>query len=152
MGLAGTISALADVDFYRVLPPGGFRQGLPRDRRTDVGDGDVAPEASSRHFFAYKPVHLATPPPRPALAKLTNDVQAVMARDSYDGAIWTQGSPNIEEAAYWFNLLIDTKKPIACNAAQRPQGQISNDGPHNLLDSVRYIASRVWDDGAGRNR
>jgi hypothetical protein len=28
---------------------------------------------------------------------------------------------------------------------------ISNDGPKNIIDSVEYIASRVWEDGEGRN-
>jgi hypothetical protein len=37
----------------------------------------------------------------------------------------TQGSPQIEESAYWFNLLIDTVLPICENAAQRPRGQVS---------------------------
>lgn len=151
-GLAGTIAALADIDFHRVLPPGGFRSGLAHADRGDVGEGDIAPETAGRNFFAYKPTHIATTPPRAALAILTNRVQSIMASGIYDGAIWTQGSPNVEESAYWLNLLIDTEKPIACNAAQRPQGQISNDGPHNLLDSVRYIASRAWDGGNGRNR
>lgn len=151
-GLAGTISALADVDFHRILPPAGFKRGQPAAARADVGEGDIAAEAMGRDFFPYKPYHFGSPPPRPALARVTNKVQAIMREGGYDGAIWTQGSPNVEETAYWFNLLIDTDKPIACNAAQRPQGQISADGPHNILDSVRYIASRVWADGDGRNR
>ena len=58
------------------------------------------------------------------LAKATNAVQALMSSGDYDGAIWTQGSPQVEETAYWFNLLIDTTMPICGNAAQRPQGQI----------------------------
>jgi hypothetical protein len=29
---------------------------------------------------------------------------------------------------------------------------ISNDGPKNIVDSVDYIASRVWADDEGRNR
>ena len=151
-GLAGTISALADVDFHRVLPPGGYTQGLAKAARTDSGDGDIAPEQRGHDFFAYKPYHIPVQPPRPALARITNRVQKILADDRYDGAIWTQGSPSVEDSAYWFNLLIDTRKPIACNAAQRPQGQLSNDGPQNILDSVRYIASSVWDDGSGRNR
>ncbi len=103
-------------------------------------------------FFAYKPFHMAKSPPRPVLAKITNEVQAILSSGKYDGAIWTQGSPQVEETAYWFNLLIDTDLPIACNAAQRPQGQISNDGPANIVDSVTYIESGIWKDGKGGNR
>src|SRR5439155_18521485 len=57
-----------------------------------------------------------------------------------------------EETIYWFNLLIDTTVPICGNAAQRPHGMISNDGPKNIVDSIEYIASRVWQDEEGRNQ
>jgi L-asparaginase/Glu-tRNA(Gln) amidotransferase subunit D len=151
-GKVNQINARAEVDFYRVAPPGGFTKGLPHDSRADQGDGDTPAEAMGFEFFGYKPWHLAKSPPRPVLAKITNDVQSVMSSGKYDGAIWTQGSPQIEESAYWFNLLIDTDLPIACNAAQRPQGQISNDGPANIVDSVTYIESGIWKDGKGGNR
>jgi L-asparaginase len=151
-GLGNLISSQADVEFYRVLPTAGYTKGLPADRRTDVGKGDIPPEIRSKDFFAYKPFHLAESPPRPALARMTNAVQAILASGKYDGAVFTQGSPQVEESAYWFNLLIDTTLPISCNSAQRPQGEISNDGPKNIVDSVTYIASRVWADEAGRNR
>jgi len=42
--------------------------------------------------------------------------------------------------------------PICGNAAQRPQGQISADGPANIVDSARFIRSRLWADEQGRNR
>lgn len=151
-GKVNLIGGRAEVDFYRVMPPGGFTKGLAHDKRADSGDGDTPAERLGYDFFAYKPFHLAKSPPRPALAKITNEVQAVMSSGKYDGAIWTQGSPQVEETAYWFNLLIDTNLPIACNAAQRPQGQISNDGPANIVDSVTYIESGIWKDGKGGNR
>lgn len=151
-GLASPISARADVDFYRVQPSSGYVRGLPAGERTDVGEGDIPPEVRGREFFPYKPFHLAAAPARPGLARTANIVQRVLDGGAYDGAVWTQGSPQVEETAYWLNLLVDTTLPICCNAAQRPQGQTSHDGPQNILDSVAYIASRVWADGEGRNR
>jgi hypothetical protein len=151
-GIGNLISSFADVDFYRVLPPAGYTKGLPASRRTDIGEGDIPPETRSKDFFAYRPYHLGEAPPRPALARLTNAARRIFDSNKYDGAIYTQGSPQIEEVAYWFNLLIDTTIPICGNAAQRPQGEISNDGPKNITDSVEYIASRVWADEQGRNR
>jgi L-asparaginase len=151
-GRASVISSLAEVDFYRLLPPSGYTKGLPAGLRTDVGEGDIGPEVRGKDFFPYKPRHLASAPPRPALARVTNIAQRVMASGKYDGAIVTQGSPAVEETAYWFNLLIDTTVPICGNAAQRPQGQISNDGPHNIVDSLIYIGSKIWADEQGRNR
>lgn len=151
-GVGNLISAIADVDFYRMLPTGGYIHGLPATRRTDVGSGDIAPEIRGKDFFAYKPFHLNESPPRPSLARLTNAARRVLASGKYEGAIFTQGSPQVEETAYWLNLLIDTTAPICGTAAQRPHGEISNDGPRNLTDAVKYIASRVWADDQGRNR
>lgn len=151
-GVASQISSVATVDFYRGAPPSGFTKGLPAQLRKDKGKGDIPPERRGYDFFPYKPYHLASSPPRPLLAKVTNDMQALVSSPDYQGVIWTQGSPQVEESAYWFNLLIDTPKPICGNAAQRPQGQISNDGPKNIVDSVNFIASRIWADEQGRNR
>ena len=138
-GLASVISSRAELDFYRVTPPGGYTKGEP-------------PEVPGEHFFPYRPKHLAASPPRPALAAITNSVQRILASGSYAGAIWTQGSPRIEETVYWLNLLIDTTLPICGNASQRPHGMISNDGDKNLADSTEFIVSRVWADESGNNR
>lgn len=151
-GHASLISSVADVDFYRIAPPGGYTKGLSESVRTDIGAGDILPEERGRTFFPYRPFHLWASPPRPVLAKITNEVQEIMASGKYDGAIWTQNSSAIEEAAYWMNLLIDTRLPITCTSAQRPQGQISNDGPINIADALNYIRSRIWADSEGRNR
>ncbi len=151
-GVGNLISSRADVDFYRIIPPSGYTKGLPAARRTDVGSGDIPPEVRGRDFFPYRPTHLAASPPRPLLAQLTNRVQRIMASGEYLGAIFTQGSPRVEESSYWMNLLIDTTMPIVGNAAQRAHGQISNDGPKNLVDSVGYITSRVWADADGRDK
>ncbi|HKF49140.1 MAG TPA: asparaginase domain-containing protein [Terracidiphilus sp.] len=151
-GTGNLISSKAEVDFYRVLPPSGYTKGLPTDRRSDIGEGDIRPERRGVDFFPYKPPHLAASVPRNSLARATNTVQQILASGKYDGAIWTEGSPRIEETIYWFNLLIDTTLPICGNAAQRPHGLISADGPKNIVDSVEYIVSRVWEDEQGGNQ
>ena len=151
-GTGNLVSSRVDMDFFRVLPSSGYTKGLPEDRRTDEGAGDIQPEMLGRDFFAYRPVHLAVSPPRPSLARIVNTTQRILDTGDYLGAIWTQGSPRVEETMYWFNLLLDTKLPVCGNAAQRTHGEISNDGPKNLVDSTQYIASRVWEDDEGRNK
>jgi len=151
-GTGNLISGKAEIDFYRILPPAGYTKGLSADRRADTGSGDIPTERRGVDFFPYKPPHLAASAPRAALARTANAVQQILASGKYDGAIWTEGSPRIEETIYWLNLLIDATVPICGNAAQRPHGMISNDGPKNIVDSVDYIASRVWQDEEGRNR
>jgi hypothetical protein len=151
-GIGNLISRRADVDFFRIIPPSGYKRGQPAAARTDVGEGDIAPEVYGKDFFAYKPYHIANHPPRQGLARIVNKVQRVLSGGTYQGGIWTQGSPRIEETIYWFNLLLDVTVPLCGNAAQRMHGMISNDGPKNLVDSVEYITSRVWADAAGRDR
>jgi hypothetical protein len=148
-GTGNQISDKADVDFFRIVPSAGYTKGLPAAKRTDKGQGDVPPEVSGKDFFPYRPRHLQRSPPRMILARITNMVQKILSSGEYDGAIWTQGSPRIEETMYWLNLALDVTVPICGNAAQRYNGMISNDGPKNIADSVEYLFSRVWSDESG---
>ncbi|MEC8087751.1 MAG: asparaginase domain-containing protein, partial [Pseudomonadota bacterium] len=151
-GTGNLASRRADVDFFRIMPSGGYTKGQSAHARTDVGDGDIEPEMMGRDFFAYRPVHLASSPSRDWMARMVNNIQDILDSGDYLGAIWTQGSPRIEETLYWLNLILDTTLPVCGNAAQRTHGEISNDGPKNLVDSIDYITSRVWEGGDGRNR
>ena len=58
-GAGNLISGKAEIDFYRVLPPSGYTKGLPADRRTDTGAGDIPPGAARRRFLP-----LQAPSPR----------------------------------------------------------------------------------------
>src|SRR6185503_19535572 len=138
-GLGAQLSRRADFEFYRPAPSGGYTKGLAADRRTDVGDGDIPPEELGVDFFPYRPRHLRREPPPARLAHLTNEVQRVLSTGRYAGGIWLDGSPFVEEAAYWLNLLVDTSLPIACT-----QGDIGELSHRNVIDCVEYIASRVW--------
>jgi L-asparaginase len=151
-GKGNQISDRATVDFIRIAPSGGYTKGISGERRTDIGQEDIAPEVSGRDFFPYRPRHLQKSPPRMLLAQITNRIQAALADSDYDGAIWTQGSPRIEETIYWLNLALDVSIPVCGNAAHRYNGMIGNDGPKNITDSIDYIASRVWADENGKNR
>jgi hypothetical protein len=150
-GHANILSSKADFAFFRAAPSGGYKQGLPAELRTDVGEGDIAPETMSEDFWAYRPAHLRAEPPMGALAKLTNVVQRALATGQYDGAIWLEGSPSVDETTYWLNLLIDTPVPICGNSSQRPHGALSNDGDRNIVDSVDYVLSGIWRGEDGRD-
>lgn len=146
----GGIEARADYDFYRPVPAGGYTKGLPAAQRTDTGEGDIAPEKLGTDFFSYGPYSASQI--RPMLAREANAVQRVLASGQYSGAIWLEGSPTVEDSAYWLSLLIDTTLPISANSAHRNRGLVSADGDGNILDSIDYINSRVWADEQGRNR
>jgi L-asparaginase len=148
-GVGCLLSAKAEFDFYRALPSGGYAKGRSAGERTDLGEGDIAPEVRGVDFFPYRPGYLRQEPPMGALARLTNVVQRALSSRGYLGGIWLEGSPFVEETTYWLNLLIDTKVPIVGNSSQRPHGAIGNDGDRNIVDSVDYITSRIWADENG---
>jgi L-asparaginase len=150
-GVGCLLTGKADFDFYRALPSGGYAKGRSAGERTDFGQGDITPETRGVDFFPYRPGYLRKEPPMAALARLTNIVQEALSSGKYLGAIWLEGSPFVEETTYWLNLLIDTILPIAGNSSQRPHGAIANDGDRNIVDSVNYIASRIWADENGRD-
>jgi hypothetical protein len=146
----GEIYAKADYDFYRAVPAGGYTNGLPHSQRTDVGDGDIPPEKLGQDFFSYGPY--AASQTRPMLARSVNFVQKAMASGKYAGALWLEGSPSVEDTAYWLSLLVDTPLPIAANSAHRNRGEISPDGDGNIVQSINYIVSKVWAGEDGKNK
>lgn len=146
----GGVYTLADYDFYRAVPAGGYTKGLPAAKRTDVGEGDIAPETLGRDFFAYGPY--AATQTRAMLARAVNVVQKAMASGKYAGGVWLEGSPTVEGSSYWLNLLVDTPLPLAFNAAHRHRGSISADGDGNIVNSLEYILSKIWAGADGKNR
>ncbi len=150
-GHASILSAKAEFAYFRAAPSAGYKKGLPAEQRTDTGEGDIAPETMAQDFWGYRPYHLRAEPPMAAAARLANVVQKALATGDYDGAIWLEGSPSVDETTYWLNLLIDTTVPICGNSSQRPHGALSNDGDRNIVDSVDYIISGIWKDDRGHD-
>ncbi|MGY2128543.1 asparaginase domain-containing protein [Blastococcus sp. SYSU DS0617] len=146
------LSSVADFDFYRPAPSGGYTKGLPAGQRTDTGDGDVGPELLGEDYFVYYPHHLGREPTLAVLARATNQVQAVVASGRYAGVQWLEGSPTTEETMYWLGLVLDTDIPLVGHSAQRPHQTLSADGDRNIVDGVKYILSGVALDADGRNR
>lgn len=136
-GLGGALARLADFDHIRAAPPAGYTK---------------AGEQRGRDWFAYRPPHLIRQPSRLVLARLTNVVARALATGSYDGALWLEGSPYVEETTWWLNLLLDTGVPLAACASQRPHGEVGNDGDRNIIDAVSYLVSRAWAGADGRNQ
>ncbi|MBO9523746.1 MAG: asparaginase [Nocardioidaceae bacterium] len=137
------LSELADFDFFRAAPGGGYPRGVP---------GDVEPERLGVDYFPYEPPHLVREPDLAALARITNQVQAAASSGDYDGIQWLESSATVEETLYWLNLLVDTPVPVVGHAAQRSHRSLGQDGPKNIVDGLKYLRSGVWRDGDGRDR
>jgi hypothetical protein len=152
-GTGNVMARMADYNFIRVLPSGGYPRGLAAAERTDLGEGGIAPEQIWEDYFPYRPYHLGREPSRASLARITNRVQEALAAGVYDGGVWLEGSPSTEETTYWLNLLVDATVPVVgCQAPDTPHGTIAATGDRHLVDAVRYLASGVWRDETGRDR
>jgi len=125
-GMGSTLDRKANFTFIRALPPAGYT------KRGEVSGVD---------YFPYKPHALARSMRVGDLARTCNSVNRALSSGKYEGAIWLEGSPHLEETMYWLSLLVDTDLPIAGNAAQRTHGMLSADGDRNIVDSVSYILS-----------
>ncbi|MBI68371.1 MAG: hypothetical protein CL777_06475 [Chloroflexi bacterium] len=126
-GTVGVLNSIADYKFIRALPPAGY---------TKNG------EQAGVDFFPYSPRPIGKFLTSASLAKATNIVQSAINSGEFDGFIWLEGSPHLEETLYWFSLLIDTALPFVGVSSQRPHGELSNDGDRNIVDAARYIASQ----------
>lgn len=146
----GEIYSKANYDFYRAVPAGGYTKGLPKSKRTDLGEGDIVPEKLGENFFSYGPYSASQG--RSKMAASVNYVQKALSSGKYAGAIWLEGSPSVENTSYWLSLMVDTKLPITANSAHRNRGEISPDGDANILNSINFILSKVWADEQGRNQ
>lgn len=125
-GEANILSKRAEYDFIRPLPPAGY-----------ASQGEVL----GRDFFPYKPREMAKSPRLRDLATAVNEIQPRLDSDDYDGVLWLEGSPRLEETIYWLSLLLDTDTPIVGTVANRTHGQLSNDGDRNIVDAIDYICS-----------
>ncbi|WP_107758843.1 asparaginase [Dickeya sp. Secpp 1600] len=74
--------------------------------------------------------------------KLSQRVNALLARDDVDGVVITHGTDTLEESAYFLHLTVKSDKPVVFAAAMRPATAISADGPMNLLEAVRVASDK----------
>ncbi|WP_433008997.1 asparaginase domain-containing protein [Kribbella sp. CA-294648] len=138
-GNPAALWSVADFDFFRAAPSGGYTAGPGAERL-------------GQDFFAYYPYHLQTEPGLTHLAQATNQVQSVLDGGEFAGLQWLEGSPTVEETLYWLGLVIDTTVPIVGHAAQRRHQSLSADGDRNVVDGVKYIVSGVALDDRGEDR
>ena len=125
-GAASELDHIADFDFVRVLPPAGYtKQG----------------EMAGVDFFPYSPRAMGKFLSNASMARAVNIVQQTIDTGKYDGFIWLEGSPHVEETIYWLSLVLDTALPFVGISSQRAHGTLANDGDRNIVDAARYIAS-----------
>ncbi|UMZ72953.1 asparaginase [Natranaerofaba carboxydovora] len=72
---------------------------------------------------------------------LSKRVKELLDREDISGVVITHGTDTLEETAYFLDLLLETNKPVIVTGAMKSAGDLSPDGPVNLLSSVRVSSS-----------
>ncbi len=81
------------------------------------------------------------------MAKISNFLNELLAREDITGAVITHGTDTMEETAYFMSLTVNSPKPVILVGSMRPSTAVSADGPANL-----YAAISTAINPASRNR
>ena len=77
-----------------------------------------------------------------ALYKVSRAIDAQLARSDVDGVVVTAGTSVLEEDAYFFDLTVQSQKPVVVTGAMHQYGTFTYDGYTNLFSSIRLAASK----------
>jgi L-asparaginase len=69
------------------------------------------------------------------------EIHSQLARTDVAGVVVTHGTDTLEETAFMLSAVLDTSKPVVLTGAMRPANVAHADGPANLFDAVRCVAS-----------
>lgn len=76
-----------------------------------------------------------------ALYTVSRAIDAELARSDVDGVVVTAGTSVLEEDAYFFDLTVQSDKPVVVTGAMHQYGTFTYDAYTNLFSSIRLAAS-----------
>ena len=95
--------------------------------------------AMSAQQFANVASSAMTPTMWLALSRGIADT--LRARPDLAGIVVTHGTDTMEETAYFLDLTVGDPRPVVVTGAMRPADGVGIDGPANLLNAVRVVAT-----------
>lgn len=76
------------------------------------------------------------------MLQLSKTTKNVIQRQDISGVIITHGTDNLEETAYFLDLIMNEEKPIVFTGAMRNSSELGYDGPANLSASICTVCSK----------
>lgn len=70
------------------------------------------------------------------MLELSNCIKGYLNRDDISGVVVTHGTDNLEETAYFLDLVLNTEKPVVLTGSMRNSSELGYDGPANLSASI----------------
>jgi len=74
--------------------------------------------------------------------RLLHRTNELLTMPDIAGVVITHGTDTLEETAYFLDLTVSSVKPVVLVGAQRASSYPDSDGPRNLLNAVRVVASQ----------
>lgn len=132
-----------------VITTGGTIAGKPQT------GGDVAPGLTGDELVARIPevaslVKISVESPLnvasaamgfPEMLLVAKRAQAALDHGSVAGVVITHGTGSLEQTAYFADVTVSTDRPVVFTGAMRNPTLASDDGPMNLIDSIRVAAN-----------
>ncbi len=76
------------------------------------------------------------------LYNISREIDAQLAKRDVDGVVVTAGTSVLEEDAYFFDLTVQSQKPVVVTGAMHQYGTFTYDAYTNLFSSIRLAASK----------
>jgi L-asparaginase len=76
------------------------------------------------------------------LYKVSRTIDAQLVKSNVDGVVVTVGTSVLEEDAYFFDLTVQSDKPVVVTGSMHQYGTFTYDAYTNLFSSIRLAASR----------
>jgi len=73
--------------------------------------------------------------------RLSAKVDEILSRKDVDGVVVTHGTDTMEEAVFFLETTLKSKKPVVFVGAMRSASDLSADGPANIYNAVLQITS-----------